>query len=500
MRANDVVNVERDKKKWAILSDDAIRSKKDEFARKLLNRLVEASSEEHAYYKESFEWIESLLEVNLQAEVCGSPDTMNMMQYTKFMEKAATQYVNVSETTLKQYALRDAPKDMMKVYMIFMQEDKNGVKTFMNYDVELTLTFARPLLDMPFSIIKITQGVKCEPLRGVTFNTVDRLGDIVEDLATHPTAQSFFKLFTPRTFEYTEESKFEDPYVHNLPVLWLNHFERGSFVVCADAEGVFTGCAEKTFYEWYEKFGMMWHPVKADGHPMTMNVTELKGKSLHVDITMPLQIGTNESAKIHNWSLKIAAELMPSGRWMVGAAGFVPPVHKSFESLMDENYLAYQEVLGNVFLHYINDKKNWYTATDFVKHFKKYGETVRAWNCNDEIKDREEFPKSFLVKHKLWNATIVGFHIKKPLALPADEDTTVELRVVFRPTEKLPKHYVLGSDWKFWIRWDTKIQFYYIYQAEFGCPGVMSQETGEWGTFRSLASIRRKSAEHPSHE
>ncbi|EGT37370.1 hypothetical protein CAEBREN_09686 [Caenorhabditis brenneri] len=492
-------------KKWEDYTDDEINEMKNKTTHNLADLFVGVSSRANSDYFAAFYTLFANTNPDMEAQVCEDPTKFNRCkfcgilhsysclfpdQYSKLLRSSASQYVAEPNRQIWYWHYDSPSKEKIHSLIKFNLTDKNGIKSEMVYDITLEAVTDGSIAPTGFFFItKIVQGGSC--LEHGKFAYSSSLDDEdVEKMQEHPDAVTFLNLFAPRSLKVSSDQEVSaDTVLPNpLPSDWLQGLaSNAEIVICEKSTSKLTTdlavsqpYTKEQFVSWYRRLAQMWHLKKGDAEAMKLQIMELKDGALVARVTFKMQIGVYEAHPEHDWNFKIAAKMNDDKTWTITKLDVlcVPTIGH----IMDENYIVYRDVVGTTFDLYVNDRKQWYPATDFLNHFKKHNEKIQFRSCKEDYSDVDEIPKEFWVLDRYWNATMIGYYSIDDLdPLPALEETKFRLRVKMQPPSGAPKPGdIFGADWTFYIKWDKTDQFYFIHKVDFSCPKFLDPEIGKF--------------------
>ncbi|KAF1766867.1 hypothetical protein GCK72_006825 [Caenorhabditis remanei] len=462
------------------LSEEEQHKRKLETAEGLVHLFTRVSSSYHGDFNKAFIIIESLLEPDMTAEICGDGKILNAYQFLKHLRQSSTLYYGRFIQS-DYFDIFKTDRDTLHMITNFTQTDKNGLKVVFEYDIKMKTTYTTNYM---FSITHIIQGGSCADRGLASFTNTELEGvawliDDIEGLKEKPTVKLFFKLFTPAVYQYIEENP------NKLPRYWLSGLNSSltSITVCHEKMKDTFAYTEDQFRSWYVHFGLMWHPKEGADDTYTLQVLELKPDSIIARVTMKLQMGRKEDAPVHDWNFKFSGK-KKDGVWYFEKIDVMCDPTIEYK---DESLKLIREVVAGKFvdeLKYKNDTQ-WYSTVDFIKQFTKHGHLVMEDCVNDIVglitqidlfkKDRDDVHGIKFTKYQIDEETAID--------LPAADTATFRFKTVSQAADSTEEEKVeIEREWSFDIKWDQMDQFYYIERMGIGCGKPWTVK----GVFKSI--------------
>uniref|UniRef100_A0A1I7UJM5 MATH domain-containing protein n=1 Tax=Caenorhabditis tropicalis TaxID=1561998 RepID=A0A1I7UJM5_9PELO len=379
--------------------------------------------------------------------------------------QVATQYsTNPVVKSKKLELMKTDDRDELKFRVLIEHEDKFGVPITLDYYVEMDLTMGKKRQDVLFTIAKITQGGTC-----AEYGTVDHLVE-EEDwdkLRAQPTAQKFLRLFEHPDYEMFGTRK--------LPNLLRSvHPDDTKISVCQEGVQDSVVYPLKKFKIWYKNFGFMWHPKKGDDDYMTIQTIDFKDDTIVARITMKLQMGRDENAKIHEWNFKFAAK-KTRNVWFVNQLEVLCTPTVDYK---DEFLRTIGDVVAENFAREVAQlpaPTQWYSSVAFVNKFTKNHGLVEFTYCKHEKTHNITLLEMYLVG-RTFNMKFLKYSVAhEDVAHPAPD--TANFKFTTLSSFQLGDTDVLYSnDWNFEVKWNQEDQFYYVEKMEIGCHNKVGKD------------------------
>ncbi|KAF1766907.1 hypothetical protein GCK72_006865 [Caenorhabditis remanei] len=453
---------------WKELSTEEVGKIKNQTSYAVRNNFIEVSSTENLRFNDALLYIESILDEDFTAEVCGDGKKMNSYQYIKHLTHSASQHKGYFWKEVVAGFDESQDRDVLKFNMNLHLMDKMG---FLNKRF--------------FHLKNVIQTGTCAN-KGVVgdFETTPEglnpyLVDM-EDLKVKPTTKLFLKLFTPAVYQYLEENP------NKLPRYWLSGINSTltKINVCHEKVTEPVEYTEDQFRSWYAQFGLMWHPKEGfENQTYSLQLIELLDDSITARVTMKLQMGRDKEAELHDWNFKFLAK-KNEHTWYINKIEVLCDPTIEYK---DESLKLIREVVAGKFvdeLKYKNDTQ-WYSTVDFIKQFTKPGHLVMEDCVNDIVglitqidlfkKDRDDVHGIKFTKYQIDEEIAID--------LPAADTATFRFKTVSQAADSTETEKVeIEREWSFDIKWDQMDQFYYIEKMGIGCGKPWTVK----GVFKSI--------------
>ncbi|KAF1766866.1 hypothetical protein GCK72_006824 [Caenorhabditis remanei] len=448
------------------LSEEEQHKRKLETAEGMMHLFTRVSSNYHGDFNKAFTIIESLLEPDMTAEICGDGKNLNSYQFMKHLRQSSTLYYGRFVQS-DYFDIFKTDRDTLHMITNFTQTDKNGLKVVFEYDIKMKTTYTTSYI---FSITHVTQGGSCADNGLASFSNpelegVDWMVDDIKELQTKPSAKLFFKLFTPSVVQNFEEN------ANMIPKQWMGGINSSvtKITVCQEKIPDSVEYTEEAFRSWYLQFRLMWHPKKGAEDTYTLQILELKPDSIIARVTMKLQMGRKEDAPVHDWNFKFSGKNI-SGTWNFERIEVLcnPTVEYKDQSL---NFI--REVVARKFGDDLKDRNNteWYSTVAFIKDFTKHNNFEMTDCIKDTVQKITLYDLFKKDQDDVHGIKFTKYYIEEEnIEFPAPDTATFRFKTASKPADaSADQTEEKEHEWTFDIKWDQMDQFYYIEKMGIGC-------------------------------
>ncbi|CAL2034810.1 unnamed protein product [Caenorhabditis brenneri] len=417
----------------------------------------------------------AILDDELVVEVCHTGLKMNKYQFTQYIQRDRAQYLQ-KEARLSNYHSIDKKKDNDTYVFIFMQNMvfESHYKFPVVQRWKVTAKLKKTDIGSLFKITHIKIGGTCFDYGNINHNFTllgwrDNRWDLLKK-ETNPDVQALTDVFTDGP-EYAEK----------VPVKWLDALvdnEKDLTIVVCTRKFVIPRFRREDFLAWYKRFSMMWHPVR-NGTEDFLRVQVMDttpGDKLFARVTMRLQMGSNvNSTDIFDWDFKVITKYNEhgDGKWYIKRLEVMCPLNYEplTVSLRHIRDVVTESLLEPV--EYKNGTMPFYATVEYMRKFTKNG-TLETYFC-----DVERTFNLNQLRLMLWYnrerriGRIFSYAVNyDDIPHPAEVDSYFRMGthtyIKPKPPKKTTALYI--HDWKFHLKWDEQVQFYYLSKLEIDCP------------------------------
>ncbi|CAL2034809.1 unnamed protein product [Caenorhabditis brenneri] len=418
------------------------------------------SLEDTARYNHELNFL-SVLDDEVVVELCDTGVKMNKYQFAKYFRRDRVQYLRKEsddELYHKLYNNHDPQKLVFMQMMNLKSHWKFEVQTVWKVTAKLKVTG----LGRVFRITHIIIGGACfdygSIIHDYTEVGTEGHGFTATLKDTNPDIQTLKNTFTD-----------DADYADEVPIKWLDGLADKdlSIIVCTH-KMIIPKLSKEEFLAWYDKFGIMWHPVR-NGTEDFLRVQVIKatpGDKLIARLTMKLQCGSNvNSTDIFDWDFKVITKYNEhgDGKWYI----------KTLEVMCPLNYdpltLHQRHIPDVVYLR------------DFTKHGR-----LETYSCElGTTSNLTQLQLRLYYDNQLRNATIYEYKVDyDDIPVPAKVDSYFRMSTKTFMKKDTNKTVVFVHDWKFVLKWDETVHFYHISKLEIGCPKVFKSPEDVAGNWR----------------
>ncbi|UMM20363.1 hypothetical protein L5515_015662 [Caenorhabditis briggsae] len=450
--------------------------------------VVHQSFIENPRWQEHVKLLYDMQHDDMVAEICGTPIKLNKYQFDKYLHNQRQNFMLavVPIIPYKIEILKD--KRVFNIMIGFETTAREGysVQNYWNVTYELMdfMGYHKELADFKITHISINGG--CTEYGHVDLSGIPNMKNNTLELLkreNNPSVESLFELFMPVYATYLESSTREV-----IPTVWLESLDDDPMylqaTVChVEKEPRQQNYTKKEFIRWYEKFQEMWH-VKEGGAEdwIRVQMIDAKDDMLSARMTMSVQVGTNETAPVHDWDFRIVLRYNEHGdeKWYITKLDVLCP--PTIDNYRDLSLMHIGDVVTSNFLWYVQilpTPVTWYQTLDFLKPFT-HQNTMLAEICNHtNINLTEIYSKVISREYKNMESpkgediprddTYILYSLDNVRFDPsAKELADFKLATVLTGRANAPREWIYV--WDFKIRWDDMDQFYYVEKVELACP------------------------------
>ncbi|EGT33284.1 hypothetical protein CAEBREN_12007 [Caenorhabditis brenneri] len=461
---------------WLLYPEEKVEATKRTHATKIAKVFVESTSAQDYYFEKNIGLLETLLDPEMSAEVCGETNKMNAYQFMKYMRKVSTSY-NIFPYRHYAFHMEQTDRKTLDIKVNVNQTDSFGKPVELYFDISTKLDIYEPNEFSRFRIYKIVQVGTCAEQGTVAFNEwaeIDDLIDDIEGLKGKPSVKLFFKLFTPSV------QQLEDRNPNKLPRYWLAGLTKTDtkINVCREGNADAVEYTPDQFRVWYKHFGLMWYTPKDEIDPTQLQVIEISNNSIVARVTMKLQMGHAKDAKVHDWNFKFSAKKKTDDpkEWYIERLEVLctPTV-----DLKDQSLLSMREVVTGVFMDniaYLPDPNNTNAALSAIYRFRKTG--LPDFQHFTETRYSKLQRIAYAEERRRRNITMYSkiYLPDEEYTLPAPDTATFGFWTISSTTDKDVEY---ENEWVIDIKWDEVDQVYLIEKLHI--KGHTKLVAGEYG-------------------
>ncbi|CAI2328243.1 unnamed protein product [Caenorhabditis sp. 36 PRJEB53466] len=452
-------------------TDEQVAEIKKDHAIRMSIWLRGQASDKNPDWRVFEEQLLAVLDKDLSADICGST-AYGYVQFVSYLKNNRRNWEASPEKDESSYEVKPSGKNVISMTSSFKQRSKYGYFSTQVYQIRWKLTFPEDLPHVYYTVSSISVMGGCTE-HGEVDPALTNMKDVQTEVWNNTNAQKFFLLFTPGPYQGTEQK------ADRIPQFWLKRLDKSGRLKASVCRANGTGAGEYTedeFFRWYRRFTLLWHPKPAkDGNFTTdyvkIQTLEHTPARIIARVTMQLQPGVDEKADETEWDFKVVGDYNVHGDelWHISEVDVMcPPALTG--TLQQHNYESCRDIVAVGFASMVSNEMQWSTGLEILKHFINTA-TIEVESCGAKMDNLNDLEKYLWQQDGPYSHKIIGYTIAREGGLTADDDTHFSMFVGMRgwkDTPKLAAHF--EGEWKLFVHWDEKDQFYYIRKLDFACP------------------------------